>query len=172
MVMTRVTASSLAARAASAEAANQSSRGIALYHAGGAELGGLGHTLPEATRRLPRPPSVRAWDFLSIALAVFGADRFLSRHDTVDGWTRMIALEVDLAEPKPWEAQTGRLAAALRFLTGDIWHLQVHAGGVGPPRFDTRFCDRDCVCLFSGGLAVVSKNVVQQIRHRSLLERV
>jgi hypothetical protein len=150
--MTRLVASPNAACAAAAEAADHSSRGVALYHVGGPALGGLGHTLLEATRGLPRPPAVRAWDFLSIALAVFGADRFVSRRDTVDGWTRMIALEVDVAEPGPWQSETGRLAAALRFLTGDIWHVRVRAGGLQPPMFNATPCERDCTCLFSGGL--------------------
>jgi hypothetical protein len=148
--MTRVVASPHATRAAAAVGKYET--GIALYHVGRPQLAGLGHGLQQAVRCLPRPPSVVVWDFLSIALAVFGTDRFLSRRDTADGWTRLIVLEIDIADPDPWTAQSERIAAALRFLTGDIWHVRFHSGGLGPPEFQASLSDRDCACLFSGGL--------------------
>lgn len=101
---------------------------------------------------MPLPPSTRAWDFLSIALAVFGVDRFLPRRDAPDGWTRVILLEVDLFDPEPWIAEASRLAAALRFLSGDIWHLRFRPGGMAVPIIQARSTDCDCTCLFSGGL--------------------
>lgn len=125
---------------------------IILYETGRPELHGVGHTLPQAVRTMPRPPSVRAWDFLSIALAVFGTDRFVLREEAADGWTRVISLEVDLIQPTPWNAVADRLSAALRFLTGDIWTIRFRAGGHAPPTFHPKLSDRDCVCLFSGGL--------------------
>lgn len=150
MVTTRVVASPHPARAAAA--ADGGGLGIALYQPGRPELAGLGHALPHAVRRLPRPPTVRAWDWLSVALAVFGTDRFLPRRGTPDGWTRTIGLEVELAEPEPWAAEAGVLADALRFLTGDIWQLRFRAGGRPAPVFGPNPGDRDCACLFSGGL--------------------
>ena len=133
-------------------AQSQGLTSIALYDMGRTDLPGIGHTLPHAARALPALPTVRAWDFLSIALAVCAVDRFVLRQDGEDGWIRVVTLEVDLAEPDPWRAQADRLAATLRFLTGDVWALRFNTGGMPPPSFQPRLTDRDCVCLFSGGL--------------------
>ncbi len=150
MVITHVLASPNVERATAAR--QQGGLGIALYHIGRPTLAGVGHTLPNEVTKLPMPPTTRAWDFLSIALAVFGVDRFLPRRDTADGWTRVILLEVELLEPEPWIAEADRLAAALRFLSGDIWHLRFRSGGQAVPIFPRQQTDRDCTCLFSGGL--------------------
>jgi hypothetical protein len=150
VVTTRVLASPQPERAAAAQA--EGCLGLALYQVGHPVLAGIGHTLPCEVRKLPIRPTVRAWDFLSIALAVYGADRFIARHSSPDGWTRMIALDVEVVEPDPWSAQAARLADALRFLTGDIWYVRFRAGGQSPPDFPQRLTDRDCTCLFSGGL--------------------
>jgi len=149
-VTVRVLASPNAARAAAARA--RGDVGLALYQVGRPELPGIGHLLPRAAINLPGPPTVRAWDFLSIALGVFGADRFLPRFDTADGWTRIIALDVEVVEPEPWAAEATRLADALRFVSGDIWSVHFWAGGQSPPSFKPSITDRDCTCLFSGGL--------------------
>src|SRR5690606_5437961 len=69
-----------------------------------------------------------------------------------DSWTRVIYLDVALHEPGPWAGQTDRLAAALRFLTGDIWSVRFRGGGQAGPVKQGSFTDRDCVCLFSGGM--------------------
>lgn len=152
MVGTRLVATPDAGRAAAAHL-NNHTIGVALFHRGGPALPGLGANLPMAVRRdLPRPPSSMAWDFLSIALAAFAADRFVRRAASEDGWTRVIALEVAVQNPLLWHPQSGRLAAALRFLTGDIWYLSFVDGGSAPPAFQPKLTDRDAVCLFSGGL--------------------
>lgn len=150
MVTTRILATPSAVRAAAAQA--RGDVGIALYNIGRSQLPGLGHTLPHSARKLSQPPSVRSWDFLSIALAVFGADRFVLRSASPDAWTRAISLDVELVEPDPWTAQAEQLADALRFLSGDIWYVRFRGGGHGRPNFNPRLTDRDCVCLFSGGL--------------------
>lgn len=147
---TRVLASPNAGRAAAALA--HGDVGVALYYIGRPELAGLGAGLTQAATRLPRPPSVRAWDFLSIALAIHAADRFVVRREAQDSWTRMIALEVELLQPEPWADQAAALADALRFLSSDIWYLRFRSGGAPPPAFQGSLSDRDCACLFSGGL--------------------
>lgn len=152
MVTTHVVATSDAARA---EAAHQPARGhvgIALYHVGRDKLPGVGHTLPHAVTFLPNPPSRAAWDFLSIALAVFATDKFVLRDTAEDCWTRVIDLEVAVVDPAPWDAQAERIGRALRFLTGDIWTVRFSAGGLAAPTFQPKLTDRDAVCLFSGGL--------------------
>lgn len=150
MVTTTIIATPRAERAAVAQAAGHLA--IALYEVGRPELPGVGHVLPHVVRKLPIPPSIRAWDFLSIALAVFAVDRFVLRDQTDDGWTRVLSLEVEVAEPDPWNQAAEQLSAAFRFLTGDIWTLRFVGGGNRPPTFQPRLHDRDCVCLFSGGL--------------------
>lgn len=127
--------------------------GVALYHPGASSLAGLGANLPGAAlKQLPSAPSNTAWDFLNIALAVFAADRFVPRRDAEDAWTRVIHLDVALHHPEPWMQQVPRLAAALRFLTGDIWTVRLRPGGKAAPAKQGSFHDRDCVCLFSGGM--------------------
>lgn len=127
--------------------------GLLLYASGTPDLPGLGARLESFVRRdLPAPPSRLAWDFLSIALAAFAADRMLLRDGSADGWTRNIGLDVALSDPKPWQPQLQTLERAFRFLTGDIWHLSIRDGGKAPPRFAAKMHDRDAVCLFSGGL--------------------
>lgn len=149
-IPTRVLATPNAMRATAAVA--HGDVGVALHHIGRPELAGLGGTLNQAAAALPRTPSVLAWDFLSIALAVHAADRFVIRKEAADSWTRMIALEVELADPEPWAAQAGAIEDTLRFLSSDIWSVRFRGGGARPPAVADRPTDRDCACLFSGGL--------------------
>lgn len=127
--------------------------GVHLFASGSADLPGLGATLADRVRRqIPGVPSVAAWDFMSIAMSVFAADRFVVRSGSPNGWTRVIGLDVAVVDPAPWTAQATELAEALRFLTGDVWQLAFRGGGFTCPHFQGRFHDRDAVCLFSGGL--------------------
>ncbi len=127
--------------------------GVALHATGTDTLPGLGAHLADQVRKgLPAAPSQAAWDFLSIALAVFAADRFVLRSTSENGWVRVISLEVAVGDPTPWKPQEARFSAALRFLTGDIWHLKFSPGGDIAPNFQPKLIDRDTVCLFSGGL--------------------
>lgn len=127
--------------------------GVLLFNSGSAKLPGLGRQLHSNVKRtLKRAPTQRAWDFLSIALAVFAADRFVLRSKSEDGWTRVIALDIAVDAPTVWQAEAGRLAAAFRFLTGDIWYLKFSSGGSKTPQFTGKLSDRDAICLFSGGM--------------------
>lgn len=127
--------------------------GVHLFASGAPHLPGLGATLAERVRSgIPGTPSTAAWDFMSIAMSVFAADRFVTRSGSPDGWTRVIGLDVAVVDPTPWMAQNAKLAEALRFLTGDVWHLSFRSGGLACPYAQNRLHDRDAVCLFSGGL--------------------
>lgn len=150
MVTTSLLATPSAARAAAFAA--KGGMPIGLYAMGQPDLPGVGHPLPQQFTALGRPVGVREWDFLSVALAVFGADRFVLRERSEDAWTRVIQLHVELIEPDPWTAVAAELESMLRFLTGDVWQLVFHAGGRERPLQKTQLTDRDCVCLFSGGL--------------------
>jgi 7-cyano-7-deazaguanine synthase in queuosine biosynthesis len=98
-------------------------------------------------------PSARAWDFLSIALAVVAADFAVRRDDSPDGWTREIQLDIAVIDPDFWNTQASALAAALGFLTTDRWLLRFGPGGVRPARPSGVTRPRsDCVMLLSGGL--------------------
>lgn len=127
--------------------------GVALYHQGTPQAPGLGNGLIEDVRRdLPAPPSQESWDFLSIALAVFAADRFVLRSGGEDGWTRVIHLRVAVVDVDRWKPHEARLASTFRFLTGDVWTVEIVGGGAVAPNFQPKFNDRDEICLFSGGL--------------------
>lgn len=151
MGVTQVIATPIVADAHAAQLAGNV--GVALYTAGSPTLPGLGgHLHEKAIKYLPKTPSAESWDFLSIAIAAFAADRFVMRNVAEDGWTRVIALDVAVSNPAAWTPQLARLQGALRFLTGDIWQLSVRAGGSSPPPIADRPSDRDAICLFSGGL--------------------
>jgi len=164
MVISRITATPDTEKAAAARA--RGGLGISLYDIGTPTLPGLGRQLLDSVFQLSAMPSQVSWDFLSFALAVFAADRFVMRRDSPDGWTRVISLEVDLFDPNPWRQATRSLAALLRFLTGDIWYITFNEGGLPVPGFDPSLTDRDCVCLFSGGMDsfIGAGNLVQSGR--------
>lgn len=138
-----------AARAASVR---EGSLGVWLFGRGSPDQPGLGGMLPDAVAKLPGAVSTRAWDFLAIAASVFATDRFIERAGSADSWTRNLGLRVALCDPVPWREVAPKLAAALRFLTGDIWHLTFEDGGHPAPPGQARFHNYDCVSLFSGGL--------------------
>lgn len=150
MVVARVVATPSVAEAQAAHGGDRI--GVVLYHGGAPTLPGLGAHLHLSSRRLPARPSTAAWDFLSIALAAFAADRFILRSEAEDGWTRAISISVALANPTPWSLHRTHLEAALRFLTGDIWQVSVREGGAQPPALIPQATDRDTIALFSGGL--------------------
>ncbi|MFX6330593.1 hypothetical protein ABTF76_20280, partial [Acinetobacter baumannii] len=83
----------------------------------------MGTSLIDEIRRAGLAPGISSWDFLSLALAVNAADHAVERGVSADGWTRIIELEVALYEPQPFEQLKREIEQALRFLTGDFWHL-------------------------------------------------
>jgi len=119
----------------------------------------VGRPVRQQVRRLGLPVPVRAFDFLTLALAATAADTFINRETHSEtGWDRDIQLDVPLAHPDAWREALPVLRAAVRFLTGDRWEISVRDGGVAPPRrMDPRanlinLDGADRVCLFSGGL--------------------
>lgn len=118
-------------------------------------VGRVGAGIPRDLIRAGVRPSERAWDFLAIALSVMAADQGCLRKKSPDGWTREIQLEVAVIDAEFWMTQTTSLESALAFLTGDIWQVTFHAGGIAPPRrrrHTRRRLTGDSVCLLSGGL--------------------
>ncbi|HUE10968.1 MAG TPA: Qat anti-phage system QueC-like protein QatC [Steroidobacteraceae bacterium] len=127
---------------------------VVLYgHPDKPSRGSAGANIREAVRRLELKPAARAWDILSIALAVIAADTAVRRNESPDGWTRQIDLQVALGDPAFWSSQTLLLTAILRFLTTDIWNLTFLDKGVVPvPPKRAKMPLEDCVSLLSGGL--------------------
>lgn len=123
--------------------------------------GSVGNQLPSAVAGLGVKVDERAFDFLTIALAVIAADTFIDRSQwAANGWSREIDLDIPLARPTVWTPVLPALQRALDFLSGDQWTISVRHGGPRPPNQATILRKRkkigiasaDCVSLFSGGL--------------------
>ena len=119
----------------------------------------IGNQIRDEIMRLDTPISQRAFDFLTVSIAVTAADTFVRRDDTADGWAREFDLVITIAEPNAWEPVRADLERALHFLSGDIWRINFQDNGASAPRPHSRqrrrtisLQGKDCVCLFSGGL--------------------
>lgn len=128
---------------------------VELYaRAGNAHGLTAGAAILQEVRRANLRPSVRAWDFLSIALAAIVADAASLRRYSPDGWTREINLDLALAEPEIWRPHLSLFTNALGFLTTDIWDIEITTKATVPfkaPKTPTA-PEADCVALLSGGL--------------------
>ena len=115
--------------------------------------GSAGAAIAEKLRRKKLSPTPRAWDFLSIALAVTAADLAGHRNRSSDGWTREFNLTLAVAEPKFWTTQVATLQELLSFLTTDRWTIGFIPGA---PNLDSPaqpiYPENDCAVLLSGGL--------------------
>jgi hypothetical protein len=115
--------------------------------------GSAGAAIVEELRRKKLAPCPRAWDFLSIALAVTAADLAGHRDKSSDGWTREFDLSIAVSEPEFWATQTPTLEALLRFLTTDRWRVFFVPGASYPkPPANVNLPQHDSVVLLSGGL--------------------
>jgi hypothetical protein len=119
----------------------------------------IGNGIRDEIMRLEAPISQRAFDFLTLAIAVTAADTFVKREDTADGWSREFELIIAIADPNAWEPIRTDLEKALHFLSGDIWHINFQDNGPSAPvpypqGRTTRIPlqGQSCVCLYSGGL--------------------
>jgi hypothetical protein len=94
----------------------------------------------------------RAWDLLSIVLAVVAADTGVRRKESPDGWTRELNLHVAVNDPVFWTSQKELIEQQLRFLTTDLWECSFNSGGIAPqPIRSPILPTEDCVVLLSGG---------------------
>ncbi|MBC8236498.1 hypothetical protein H8E77_43685 [bacterium] len=112
---------------------------------------GIQHTLDTLFCR-PRKPSPEMQSFLNIAVAVFAADKLVSRAEQSDGWTREIELSVPTSSS--WNGLESVLQEALEFLSGDSWTLSFRdaAPDVVARRYWKDQFVPDVVSLFSGGM--------------------
>ena len=113
-----------------------------------------GRSILREVRRANLKPRWRAWDFLSIALAAAIADAATLRESSPDGWTREIHLDLALIEPDIWRPYLPLLTDALRFLTTDVWKIEITERASMPFKEPNGPAapNADCVALLSGGL--------------------
>jgi hypothetical protein len=127
---------------------------IVLYsHADRPDRGAAGASILSTVAKTKLSPDPRAWDLLSISLAVVASDICLRREKSPDGWTREIDLTISVADPTFWESQRLLLEQLLRFLTTDLWSLAFTEGGVQPAQpYRPVLPKEECILLLSGGL--------------------
>ncbi len=117
------------------------------------QYGSVGAEVKNEFRRKRLHADQRAWDFLSIALAVVSADLAGHRKESPDGWTRDFDLTIAVSSPAFWSTQLSVLQSALGFLTTDRWRISfVEGGGAPPDQKKYKYPTEDCIVLLSGGL--------------------
>lgn len=130
--------------------------------------GSAGAAIVEELRRRKLAPNERAWDLLSIALAVTAADLAGHRNRSSDGWTREFAVSIAVSDARFWSTQGKTLQELLCFLTTDRWEITFVPGARYPEQDATLIQPGpDCVVLLSGGLDsfIGALDLVSQGRH-------
>ena len=127
---------------------------VDLFSSSGFKSRGYAGTLiADRIRRAKLNPSQRAWDLLSLALAVIAGDHAHHRDSSPDGWTRTIHIAVAVADPAFWNTQVALIQQLLGFLTTDLWRVEFVTGGFAPAEIAVATSStEDCVVLLSGGL--------------------
>lgn len=127
---------------------------IVLYgHADDPAYGSVGAALKTKIVRSKLSPAPRAWDLLSVALAIVSTDLAGHRDRSPDGWTREFDLTISVVDAPFWNTNSALVEKLLAFLTTDRWTLRFMEGGILPaPERNPTFPDEDCVVLLSGGL--------------------
>ena len=135
-------------------ASTDSDLNVVLYdHTNNPTHGFVGAALKNLILQRKLLPAPRAWDLLSLALAIISADLAGHRDHSPDGWTREFDLTVSVVDPQFWSANTSIIEKLLAFLTTDCWTLHFIEGGISPvPKRTPIFPEEDCVVLLSGGL--------------------
>jgi len=123
------------------------------FNSGFKARGNAGASIARHIRRTKMNPTQRAWDLLSLALAVVAADHAHHRSASADGWTRQIHIAVAVSDPALWNNQADLVEQLLSFLTTDVWRVEFLAGGYAPElNTPEHLASEDCVVLLSGGL--------------------
>ncbi len=127
---------------------------VVLYgNPGNPMMGCVGAALRQAVKKEKVAPAVRAWDLLSLALAIVSSDLAGHRDRSPDGWTREFDLTVSVVDPSFWNANAATLKKMLAYLTTDRWTLRFIEGGIFPkPSQNLKHPSEDCIVLLSGGL--------------------
>lgn len=127
---------------------------VVLYSQPGLPVrGAAGDAIQKAIRRQKLMPAERAWDFLSLCLAIMAADAAGHRKRSPDGWTRNFELQIAVVDPAFWNSQAPTICEALAFLTTDIWRIEFISGGFLPAQLKKpSFPSENNIVLVSGGL--------------------
>lgn len=97
-------------------------------------------------------------DLFIIGISIFSLDKRINRRLFKDCWTREINVSIPVLEYDKWKGTSTNWEKMLRFLTGDIWHIEfrksmkVYSLREHPNRKHLNIQGCDSVCLFSGGL--------------------
>src|SRR3569832_13075 len=127
---------------------------VVLYgNSGDPMRGSVGVALKQAIAREKVAPAARAWDLLSLALAVVSSDLAGHRDRSPDGWTRDFDLTVSVVDAPFWNDNAETLQRLLAYLSTDRWTLRFVEGGI-LPQLDrqSELPTKNCVVLLSGGL--------------------
>lgn len=111
-------------------------------------------------------PLEAAHEFLGLAAAVYCIDRVTPRDAA--SWSRQLELVVPVSDPDRWGAGVSHLETALRFLSGDQWHIKVKPTRAKPNEEPNVDAAVDLVCLFSGGLDSLTGAIQLLGDHRRL----
>lgn len=127
---------------------------VVLYGSSGDPMrGSVGAALKQAISREKVAPAARAWDLLSLALAVVSSDLAGHRDRSPDGWTRQFDLTISVVDAPFWNDNAETLQRLLAYLSTDRWTLRFIEGGILPqPDRQPEHPTEDCVVLLSGGL--------------------
>jgi 7-cyano-7-deazaguanine synthase in queuosine biosynthesis len=116
-------------------------------------LGSIGAAIFEDIRRKSATIHPKAWDFLSIALAVVSADYAGHRKKSPDGWTREFDLSIPVCDCDFWNSQRNQIERLLAYLTTDKWNIEFFFEENIPPTSKKSInYSEDCISLLSGGL--------------------
>lgn len=127
---------------------------VVLYgHTNDPTYGSVGAALKTKIVQSKLSPAPRAWDLLSVALAIVSSDLSGHRDRSPDGWTREFDLTISVVDAPFWNANSALMEKLLAFLTTDRWTLRFIEGGIPPVlECNPSFPEEDCVVLLSGGL--------------------
>ena len=101
-------------------------------------------------------PSEIGFDIMSLATMVYLADTRIERavHGQ-DSWSREIEVEIPVSNVELWETQICTVERMLKFLTGDLWKIELSSRTwqfSRPDEIGEKSNKYDEVSLFSGGM--------------------
>ena len=114
---------------------------------------GLNHVKEKLYKENIYPTEI-GFDIMSLATMVYLADTRIERavHGQ-DSWSREIELEIPVSNEELWETQICTIERMLKFLTGDLWKIELSSRTWQFSRPDEIKSNKyDEVSLFSGGM--------------------
>lgn len=99
-------------------------------------------------------PDASTTDLLIASIAVFAADKIVSRSKGFESWSRYFIVHLPVVDIKVWEQAKEKLQNMLSFLSGDHWEFELRERKERSIECKKGKVPKDIkrVCLFSGGL--------------------